>query len=102
VEVVDFNESFARHAHPHLNMGKRNPRDGNRKPTRAVNLDRPLYGSASRRGACLEVSADVEFIIVSTAVGASVLLALSGTRVVLWVLMLCIMRDAAANPAAEN
>jgi hypothetical protein len=40
----------------------------------------------------------VEFIIVAAAVVMSVLLALGSTRVVLWVLMLGIMRDAAALP----
>jgi hypothetical protein len=50
----------------------------------------------------LKYQRTMEFVIVSTAVAASVLLALSGTRVVLWVLMLGIMRDAAADPAAES
>jgi hypothetical protein len=44
----------------------------------------------------------VEFIIVAAAVLMSVLLALGSTRVVLWVLMLGIMRDAAALPVLDG
>jgi hypothetical protein len=44
----------------------------------------------------------MEFIIVAAAVVMSVLLALGGTRVVLWVLMLGIMRDAVPQPAVDS
>ena len=44
----------------------------------------------------------MEFIIVATAVVISVLLALGSTRVVLWMLMLGIMRDALPQPAVDG
>jgi len=44
----------------------------------------------------------MEFIIVAAAIVMSVLLALGGTRVVLWVLMLSIMRDGPPLPAVDG
>jgi hypothetical protein len=44
----------------------------------------------------------VEFIIVATTVVMSVLLALGSTRVVLWMVMLGIMRDALPQPAVDG